>query len=618
MPGKEQVREMRNAETVLGIVRDRGSRGLPLEDVYRQLYNPELYLLAYGKISKNRGALTPGATDETADGMTLAKIERITTLLRQEKYRWSPARRTYIEKKHSTKTRPLGIPTWSDKLLQEVIRLILEAYYEPQFSPRSHGFRPGRGCHTALREINRTWTGTVWFIEGDIKGCFDNIDHEVLLNTLRKSIHDNRFIRLVENLLKAGYLEEWRHNRTLSGTPQGGVVSPILSNIYLDRLDTFVGNVLIPVYTRGTHRKENPEYRKILKHTRRAETKAPEEIRKLRKDLQRMPSKLTDDPDYRRLRYVRYADDFLLGFTGPRTEAEEIKRQIGEFLHEHLKLELSEEKTLITHGRTNAASYLGYEVTVMHDDSRRSQRIGAKTPRRAITGNIGLKIPLTVVRENCRAYMTGDKPIHRPEQLNNEAFTIVAMYEAKYRGIADYYRMAYNLHRLTRLKWTMETSLTKTLAHKLRISVREVYRRYRTTIQTERGPRVALQVTDSRDRMKPLVATWGKTNLVRDTNAVLNDDPERISYKQTELVERLRANVCELCGSTDNVQVHHVKALRNLKRPGRRERPEWERVMIMRQRKTLVVCHVCHTKIHAGRLNQQREHDHRKPESRVT
>jgi retron-type reverse transcriptase len=220
---------MRTAEQVLAIIHDRGQRSLPLEDVYRQLYNPALYLAAYGKISRNSGAMTKGVTNETVDGMSEEKIAGIIALLREEKYRWTPVRRVSIEKKNSTKQRPLGIPTGSDKLLQEVIRLILEAYFEPQFNTHSHGFRPTRGCGTAISEIYHTWKGTTWFIEGDSKGCFDNIDHTVLLAILAETIHDNRFLRLVGELLKAGYLENWRYNVTLSGTPQGGIVtSPIM------------------------------------------------------------------------------------------------------------------------------------------------------------------------------------------------------------------------------------------------------------------------------------------------------------------------------------------------------------------------------------------------------
>jgi len=338
---------MQNAETVLGIIRERGRRGLPLDQIYRQLTNRSLYLLAYGRIARNDGATTPGATEETADGMSLAKIDAIIEAVSHERYRWTPVRRVYIEKKDSTKKRPLGLPTWSDKLLQEVMRLILEAYFEPQFSDLSHGFRAGRGCHTALGRIYRTWTGTAWFIEGDISQCFDSLDHEVLLNILRENIQDGRFLRLVENLLKAGYFEDWQFNVTLSGAPQGGIVSPILSNIYLDRLDQFVEKNLLPAYNRGTERRKNLAYRELLEKAKwREHTDRREEARKLRQQLRQLPSRDPNDPEYRRLRYIRYADDFLLGFNGPRHEAEEIKRQIGTFLHDELKLKLSESKNL--------------------------------------------------------------------------------------------------------------------------------------------------------------------------------------------------------------------------------------------------------------------------------
>jgi len=251
---------MRTAETALQVIRDRGKRGLLLEeDVYRQLFNPNLYLLAYSRMYKNDGALTPGVTGETADGMSMKKIETIIEQLRYERFRWTPVRRVEIPKKNGKK-RPLGLPTWTDTLVQEVIRLILEAFYEPQFSTSSHGFRPERGCHSALTTIDRTWQGSKWFLEGDIRGCFDHIDQDVLMEILREKIKDNRFLRLIENLLKAGYCEEWNYRPTMSGTPQGGIVSPILSNIYLDQLDQFVEQTLIPEHTRGQRRAENKEY----------------------------------------------------------------------------------------------------------------------------------------------------------------------------------------------------------------------------------------------------------------------------------------------------------------------------------------------------------------------
>jgi group II intron reverse transcriptase/maturase len=223
-----EVREMRTAETILGLIGERGKKGLPLERVYKLLFNKELYLKAYGKIYRNKGAMTHGITGETPDGMSLTKIDAIIEALRYEQYQWLPARRVYIPKKNGKK-RPLGMPVWSDKLVQEVIRQILEAYFEPQLSDHSHGFRPTRGCHTALREIYHQWTGTTWFIEGDISQCFDKLDHEMLLDILKEHIHDERFIRFMRDLLQAGYMEDWTFNQTLSGVPQGGIVGSLLN-----------------------------------------------------------------------------------------------------------------------------------------------------------------------------------------------------------------------------------------------------------------------------------------------------------------------------------------------------------------------------------------------------
>ncbi|WP_228834530.1 reverse transcriptase/maturase family protein [Nocardia abscessus] len=324
-----EVCEMQSAATVLGVLRERGKRNLPCEELYRQLFNPQLYLLAYGRIYANRGAMTAGVTPETVDGMSRAKIDRIIYAMRHERYRFRPVRRVHIPKRNG-KTRPLGLPTWSDKLVGEVMRLLLEAYYEPTFSDRSHGFRPGRGCHTALREIDNTWTGTAWFIEGDIADCFGSLDHDILIGIVSEKIHDNRFLRLLRNMLTAGDLEDWNWGATLSGAPQGGVASPILSNLYLHKLDRFVETQLIPEYTRGDRRARNPAYLKLqtqLAPARRRGDRAA--ARTLRQQMVSLPIADPDDPGYRRLRYCRYADDHLLGFAGPKAEAEEIKTAPG-------------------------------------------------------------------------------------------------------------------------------------------------------------------------------------------------------------------------------------------------------------------------------------------------
>jgi group II intron reverse transcriptase/maturase len=591
---------MQRAEALMEIIHERGKRGLPLERLYRHLFNPELYLRAYGKIYRNDGSMTPGSTMETVDGMSLKKIQVIIDALRHERYRWTPVRRVYIEKKGSPgKRRPLGLPSWSDKLLQEVIRSLLEAYYEPQFSDRSHGFRPGKGCHTALTEVSKSWRSMTWFIEGDISQCFDRLDHGVLHSTLAENIHDNRFLRLIDGLLQAGYLEEWRYHETLSGAPQGGVLSPLLSNIYLDRLDKHVETTLLPVFNQGARRKPYLPYMRIHKASWKLEKKGRrEEARQLRRQLQKLPSHDPNDPGFRRLHYVRYADDWLLGFSGTRREAEYIKEMIGRFLRNRLKLELSEKKTLITHGRSQAARFLGYEIVVHHNDAKHD-----RNGHRSINGQIGLKVPMDVVRDKRKTYMRRGKPAAMLTRAHDSDFRIVTRYQAEFRGIAEYYQLAYNRHRLGLLRWVMERSMTKTLGHKNKVSVNKVWNRYRATWQTPAGPRRGLQVTVGRGNGKrPLVARWGGISLARRTTRVVLKDnlPEIWRKRPAELIDRLMSGRCELCQSRTDVEVHHVRRLKDLLSKNQAEQPDWAQQMASRHRKTLIVCRNCHDGIHNG------------------
>ena len=587
---------MRNAATVLNIIRERGHNRLPLGDVYRQLYNPDLYLHAYGRLYRNRGALTQGSSKETIDGMSQGKINAIIENLRYERYRWTPVRRIYIPKKNG-KTRPLGIPSWSDKLLQDVIRSLLEAYYEPQFSEHSHGFRPERGCHTALEEIKKVWHGTKWFIEGDIRGCFDSIDQEILLTILSKDIHDNRFIRLIKNLLQAGYMENWRHIPTLSGTPQGSILSPILSNLYLNKFDTFVERILIPDYTKGKRRAHNPYYDRLSNRAYYLRRQGqPEQAKVLEKLRRSIPANDPADPAYRRLNYVRYADDFLLGFAGPNREAKEIKDRLKQFLRDNLKLELSEEKTLITHATSEKARFLGYDVSVTQCDSKITGN------KRSVNGGIALRVPATFIQDRCRRYMKNGKPIHRKERTYETDYSVICQYQSEYRGYVQYYQLADNIAWLSKLHWVMRSSLLKTLAHKHKSSVAKMTRKYATTIKTPEGPRKCLEVQVLREGKKPLIARFGGIPLCVNRGAILQDRPlARRSMSRTELVQRLLAEACESCGSTINVEVHHIRKLADLNRKGRRPKPDWMRLMASRQRKTLVLCRECHRNLHAGR-----------------
>jgi group II intron reverse transcriptase/maturase len=585
---------MQSAEAVLDVLRERGRRGLPCDELYRQLFNPQLYLLAYGRIYSNHGAMTAGVAQETVDGMSLAKIGRIIDAMRHERYRFSPARRVYIPKKNG-KLRPLGLPTWSDKLVGEVVRLLLEAYYEPQFSDRSHGFRPGRGCHTALREVANSWPGTAWFIEGDISDCFGSLDHQVMADTLAEKIHDNRFLRLVRNMLKAGYLEDWVYHATFSGAPQGGVASPVMSNIYLHRLDTFVEKVLIPQYTRGVRRARNPAYLEVAAALARARRRGDRaQARQLRQQMRSMPSSDTHDPGYRRLRYVRYADDHLLGFTGPKAEAEEIKQRLADFLREDLKLELSQDKTLITHARTGAARFLGYEITVQHNDRQCTRG------QRYVNGNIGLRVPPAVVKAKCAPYLRRGQPAHRTRIINHDDHDIVATYGAEYRGIVQYYLLAGNIQHLSRLRWVMLTSLLKTLASKHRSTLTKMAAKHKATIITPSGPRTCFEAVVERAGRKPLVARFGGIPLIRQKNAFIDDRVfGRNTHPRAELVTRLLKGQCELCEYSGPVQSHQVRKLTDLK-PSEPAQPTWAQVMARRRRKTLIVCAACHDYIHVG------------------
>jgi group II intron reverse transcriptase/maturase len=587
----DEVRVMRTAETMMAVIRDRGERGLHLERVYRSLFNPELYRLAYANLYSNQGAMTRGVTDKTVDEMSLAKIDSIIGEIRNERYRWTPVRRTYIPKTNG-KMRPLGIPTWRDKLVQEVIRLILETYYEPQFSDSSHGFRPERGCHTALNMVQRSWKGTKWFVEGDIKGCFDNIDHSVLLNVLRERIQDGRFIALVEGLLKAGYLEDWKLNRTYSGTPQGGVVSPILANIYLTELDKFVTKELIPEFTKGVKPKSNKEYERLRSRSKKAKARGDmESARKWAILAREHPTRDAADPGYRRLKYVRYADDFLFGLIGTKAEAEAIKQRVKTWLAENLKLELSEEKTLITHATGDRAKFLGYEVGAMRSESKP-----------AVNGNIELRIPDAKLLEIENRYKRGPKAHHRAEIVNDSDFDIVAKYGAEFRGLVQYYKLARNIRRLGKVERTIRLSLLKTLANKLRTTVKDAWTRYKYRhMVPSGGSRRGLRVTVQREGKQPLVARFGEIPLRRQYTAIIQDEKPAWTrwVKRTELIQRLMADECELCGGKD-VDVHHIRALKDLNTRGQKALPAHAFIMSARKRKTLVVCQKCHHAIHNG------------------
>ncbi len=598
---------MQTAEHILQALRKLGEKRLPLTRVYRCLFSEDLFLVAYAKLARNAGALTPGTQPDTVDGMNRERIRKIIEQLRTERFRFRPSRRIRIPKARGG-SRPLGIPNFSEKLVQEALRLLLEAYYEPRFQASSHGFRPGRGCHTALTQIYQQFQGTTWFIEGDIQSCFDSVDHQRLMDILARDIQDGRVLNLIRRCLQAGYLEDWRYHSTYSGTPQGGTLSPLLMNIYLHELDTFITETLIPRYTRGKRRANHPEYNRLNGRIHDARKRGDlETVQVLDRQRRQLPSQDTHDPNYRRLNYCRYADDLLLGFIGPKTEAEEIKAALRVFLQDHLHLELSEAKTLLTHARTEHAQFLGYAISINHADDKRSPRTGTTTKTRSINGGIRLGVPYGWVDQRLKRYQQNGKPIHEAALLHYSAAEIIETYQQRFRGVAEYYQYAIDRARLGKLKYVMQSALTKTLAHKYKTSVPRIYQKYRGTRMLDGETYTTLQVevpTQSGTR----TIYWGAVSLkiIRPGRAPIDDTipwRERVTHRRTDLLQRLQANACELCGSSEQCEVHHLRKLADLQRRwrGRREKPAWVRSMIAMRRKTLVVCAKCHTDIHAGR-----------------
>jgi len=601
-------------EQTLEIYSKRGKEGKRLERVYRQLFRKELYKTAYAEIYANDGATTRGIDKETLDGMSEERMDKIIEKIKVEQYRWKPVRRTYIPKEDGRK-RPLGIPTGDDKLLQAALKILLEAYYEPTFSNRSHGFRRNRGCHTALIQMGQKHHNTNWFIEGDIKGCFDNIDHETLLGIMEEKIDDGRVIGLVRKLLKAGYMEGWRKGNTYSGTPQGGIISPLLTNIYMDVFDKWVEKELMPKYNRSLNpkggRRKNLEYTRLSYHAREAGKKGDLKAQKeYRKQRGKVSSVIENDEGYRKLEYVRYADDFLLSFAGPKAEAEEIKEEIREFLAEKLKLELSAEKTLITHARTERAKFLGYEISIFKNNPE----------YRRIAGKIKYGVPKEVIKNAIKRLSKNGKPIHRTELMEHSDLEIIWQFQTEYKGLVEYYKMAHNIHNLSEVGNAYAVSLTKTLASKHKTTVRKVYKKYQTTHKIEGKEYKVLEARKEREGKKPLIVRFGGVSLSRNPLPVtLSDEKLKpMARRSSELIHRLEAGKCEMCGEEKgNIETHHVRKLKDINKQGRKKKLLWERNMSAMRRKTMMCCRKCHKAIHRGESLPEWEKLENALESRV-
>ncbi len=609
---------MRNPENVLKSLQSKAcNTSYKYERLYRNLYSTEFYLLAYQQIKSAEGNMTVGIDSETIDGMGMERIHTLIEKIKDFSYQPNPARRSYIPKANG-KRRPLGIPSFDDKLIQEVVRLLLESIYEPTFHNCSHGFRPNKSCHTALKYVQKYFTGTKWFIEGDIKGCFEQIDHHILISILRRRIKDEYFIGLIWKFLKAGYMEDWKYHNTYSGTPQGSIISPILANIYMNELDYFMEEYAKAFYS-GKRRKVNPVYKKMQrmyqkkqKELKQKETNGNEcerenlvsEIKELKRNLRETQYSDQMDSEYKRIFYIRYADDFLIGIIGSKKEAEQIKNQISNFLSEKLHLELSKEKTLITHGH-DFANFLGYHITVAKGEYNKKIKTG--TTRRVNIGKVFLYVPKEKWMKRLLQYkalkikydkQNGNQeiwePVRRTQLMHLDDIEILNQYNAEIRGLYNYYRLANNVSVLNNFYYVMRYSMLKTFAGKYRTRISKIIRKYR------QGKDFVVKYHKKDGIGRVLFYNKG---FQRDTKVGMSN-PDVIAraienYSRSGLIKRLKANQCEWYGKENvPIEVHHIRKLKDLK-----GKKKWEIVMIARKRKTMALCIDCHNKLHAGKLN---------------
>ena len=595
----------------LNRIRSVSQQGKKVQGLFRLMtHSPDIWLEAYAKIYANKGAITKGIDDNTLDGMSEDRVTNLIMLLKENRYFPAPARRTHIPKSNG-QTRPLGIPRGDDKLVQEVVRRLLEAIYEPRFITTSHGFRPKRSCHTALKEIYRTWRGTTWFVDMDIQGYFENISHEKLIELLRQTIDDRKFITIIKRMLKAGYLEEWAYHRTHSGTPQGGVVSPILANVYLHELDVFMKAYAIEFGT-GRRREVNPEYQSLSNQIHKLRQKIdtigkdnPEEIKQRRREMDHLDKRRKTLPcmdlnvPYRKLRYIRYADDFLIGISGSQQDAERVAHTVQEYLKKQLLLNVAEEKSGIYHGR-KGTQFLGYSIRTRTTNKVRkichtSKITGKKSysRTRTMTDVICLRVPREKVQKfyTEHGYAKQGIPKARGELLNNSDLEIVSQYNAELRGIANYYALT-DKAQLQKVEYYALVSLFKTLAAKHKVSAKKI------RSGMKQGSEHVL-FYDRNGERKTLIVF--KLKHRRPANVPDVDELPNIAVygSSIELLERLNARKCEYCGKEKGYfDVHHVRKLKDIKDG----KEVWQKCMIERRRKTLVLCVECHQLLHVGKL----------------
>lgn len=567
-----------------------------------------MYVLAYENIKANAGILTPGISSHTADGTNMDRIRKLITKLKDESYRPRPCRRVYIPKANG-KLRPLGLPDYEDKLVQEAVRIILEAIYDssegPTFLDSSFGFRKDLGCHSALKTVYENFQYCAWMIKADVKSFFDNVDHHVLIGLMNKRIQDARFIRLIWKFLRAGYMEADTFVPTWKGTPQGGIISPILANIYLHEFDLRVQEIAANY---GTTMIKSPEYQRAQYSLKTAKKKYRrldkfdescqywrQQADQYKKLLDRLPSKVPAQSDKGVIRYVRYADDWIIGIKGSKKLAQLIHEDCQAFFRDTLKLEWNPDKSGCYRSIEKPTEFLGVNLVFTPAKSIRKLKVEDKLGRKYTKRSVSVNAMNFLV---CRATLLKrlrikgflddhNQPTRNTRLVNLDDGDIIKSYRSVFTGIFNYYQFVHNIEVLAHVHFLLKTSLLKTLANKYRISLPKVLGKYGhdVTVKTKKGKVINFKYPGfTRNprafRTKSIQTDWARSLLLVNTRSK----------------SWLRSESCCLCSSKNRIQMHHVKHIRK----SGVHYAGFYQVMGYINRKQIPVCQACHRKIHRG------------------
>lgn len=588
------------------------------KQLYRLLYSEELYVIAYDHLRGNSGAMTAGISAQhgTADGLNMDSIRKIINSLKDKSYQPNPARRKYIPKSNGKK-RPLGMPDFKDKLVQECVKIILTSIYDsrikPTFLPTSFGFRKGLGCHHALKKGYKESKGFAWIIKADVKAFFDEVDHQVLINLLKQRIDDQKFIHLIWKLIRCGYMENGQLFKSKKGTPQGGNASPILANIYLHEFDLFIES-LKKEY--GTTTIMTPKYVSLSSKLAQAKRAVRESTRfddrfykdkvakvnELDKASRSLPSRILKNPNKAIFSYIRYADDWILRLKCSKAVAQEIYNRCESFFKTRLLLEWNKEKSILSRSTEKDVEFLGVELHFINKRAVKVLKMKTKSGRmykqRTIQLNtmyyrINPAILFARLRE--KGFVDKDnKPISYRKIINQDIIEIVKLYQSTMRGIRNYYSFVHNVHQLNYIHYVLFVSLCKTLAHKAKTRKRQIMLKYGgSTLNFRYGKNQSKVIT---------ISSYG--GYTRDLTAfnvkTVTEDRNPIpDWFVTRTSRWLNSGICGLCGEKGYTEMHHVK---HIKKRGHKYLG-FDKVLRAINRKQVPLCSNCHTKVHNGQYD---------------